>query len=297
MKNLFYTNTKLIGLLGHPIKQSYSPFIHNVAFQFKNIDYIYLPFDVVTDELEIALKGAVTLGMNGLNVTIPHKVKIIDFLDDLSEESSMIGAVNTITIEQGSLKGYNTDVHGILETLSQFKDEINGEQVTIIGAGGGARASIFTLIRYFKPKEINIINRTLQRAETLQVYFYDKMRYDNIKSAELFPPDLVETFKSSKLIINASPIGMFPAIEDSPTNLDESFHKDQIVFDYARLDLSITYEKQYKSWSIAPYLQIYNIGNRSNVWFAEYEFNNGLPKVQPQYMFPILPTIGVTFTF
>ena len=231
MKNSFYTNTKLIGLLGHPIKQSYSPFIHNVAFQFKNIDYIYLPFDVVTDELEIALKGAVTLGMNGLNVTIPHKVKIIDFLDDLSEESSMIGAVNTITIEQGSLKGYNTDVHGILETLSQFKDEINGEQVTIIGAGGGARASIFTLIRYFKPKEINIINRTLQRAETLQVYFYDKMRYDNIKSAELFPPDLVETFKSSKLIINASPIGMFPAIEDSPTNLEESFHKDQIVFD------------------------------------------------------------------
>lgn len=231
MKNSFYTNTKLIGLLGHPIKQSYSPFIHNVAFQFKNIDYIYLPFDVVTDELEIALKGAVTLGMNGLNVTIPHKVKIIDFLDDLSEESSMIGAVNTITIEQGSLKGYNTDVHGILETLSQFKDEINGEQVTVIGAGGGARASIFTLIRYFKPKEINIINRTLQRAETLQVYFYDKMRYDNIKSAELFPPDLVETFKSSKLIINASPIGMFPAIEDSPTNLEESFHKDQIVFD------------------------------------------------------------------
>jgi len=231
MKDSFYTNTKLIGLLGHPIKQSYSPFIHNVAFQFINLDYIYLPFDVVSDELEIALKGAVTLGMNGLNVTIPHKVKIIEYLDDLSEESSMIGAVNTITIEQGSLKGYNTDVHGILETLTQFKDEINGEKVTVIGAGGGARASIFTLIRYFKPKEINIINRTLQRAETLQVYFYDKMRYENLISAELFPPDLVETFNSSKLIINASPIGMYPAIEDSPTNLEESFHKDQIVFD------------------------------------------------------------------
>ncbi|UCH65371.1 MAG: shikimate dehydrogenase [Ignavibacterium sp.] len=231
MKNSFYTNTKLIGLLGHPIKQSYSPFIHNIAFQFRELDYIYLPFDVVTDDLENALNGIVALGMNGLNVTIPHKVKIIDYLDDLSEESSMIGAVNTITIEQGSLKGYNTDVHGILATLNQFKNEIIGEKVSIIGAGGGARASIFTLIRYFKPKEINIINRTLQRAETLQVYFYDKMRFEHLNSAELFPPDLIETLNSSKLIINASSVGMYPVTEDSPINLEEAFHKDQIVFD------------------------------------------------------------------
>jgi shikimate dehydrogenase len=231
MKNSFYTNTKLIGLLGHPIKQSYSPFIHNIAFQFRELDYIYLPFDVVTDDLENVLNGVIALGMNGLNVTIPHKVKIIDYLDDLSEESSMIGAVNTITIEQGSLKGYNTDVHGILATLNKFKDEITGEKVSVIGAGGGARASIFALIRYFKPKEINIINRTLQRAETLQVYFYDKMRYENLKSAELFPPDLIETLSSSKLIINTSSVGMYPVIDDSPINLEESFNKDQIVFD------------------------------------------------------------------
>jgi shikimate dehydrogenase len=231
MQDSFYTNTKVIGLLGHPIKQSYSPFIHNVAFKLKDIDYIYLPFDVVTDDLENALNGIVALGMNGLNVTIPHKVKIIEFLDDLSEESSMIGAVNTITIEQGSLKGFNTDVHGILETLNQFKDEIIGGKVSIIGAGGGARASIFTLIRYFKPSEINIINRTLQRAETLQVYFYDKMRYENLKSAELFPPDLVETLNTSKLIINTSPVGMYPVTDDLPINLEESFNKDQIVFD------------------------------------------------------------------
>ena len=231
MKDSFYTNTKLLGLLGHPVKHSYSPFIHNVAYQIKNIDYIYLPFDVVADELENALRGCVALGMNGLNVTIPHKVKIIDYLDELSEESSMIGAVNTITIEQGFLKGYNTDVHGILETLSQFKNEIIGKKVCVIGAGGGARASIFTLIRYFKPKEIYILNRTVQRAETLQVYFSEKMRYDNFKLAELFPPDLVETFHSSNLIINASPIGMSPAIEESPIVIEESFHENQIVFD------------------------------------------------------------------
>jgi shikimate dehydrogenase len=231
MKNSFYTNTKLIGLIGHPIKQSYSPFIHNVAAQFKNIDNIYLPFDVVADNLEIALKGVVALGISGLNVTIPHKEKIIKYLDELSEEAAMIGAVNTIVNEHGKLKGYNTDISGILESLTGFKDLITGSKVCVIGAGGGARAVIYTLIRYFKPERITIINRTIQRADTLHSYFSEKMRFDNLKTADLFPPDLIETFNSSKLIVNSTPVGMFPDVDDSPTNLKESFHKDQLVFD------------------------------------------------------------------
>ena len=121
MKDSFFANTKVVGLIGHPIKQSYSPFINNVAFQFKNIDYIYLPFDVTSDDLEIAIKAVIALGLYGLNVTIPHKEKIIEYLDELSEDASMIGAVNTITNDNGKLKGFNTDVQGILATLSSFK--------------------------------------------------------------------------------------------------------------------------------------------------------------------------------
>jgi shikimate dehydrogenase len=231
MQNSFYANTKLIGLIGHPIKHSYSPFIHNVATQLKSIDYIYLPFDVVSDNLGNALKGVVALGINGLNVTIPHKEKIIKYLDELSEEASMIGAVNTVVNEHGKLKGYNTDIHGIIESLSEYKDEITGAEVSVIGAGGGARAVIYTLIRYFKPEQINIINRTIQRADSLQNYFTEKMRYDNFKTKDLFPPELTDTFNNSKLIINSTPIGMFPHSDDTPTNLSESFHKGQIVFD------------------------------------------------------------------
>ena len=231
MKNSFYTNTKLIGLIGHPIKQSYSPFIHNIAAQFKNVDYIYLPFDVVADNLENALKGVVALGISGLNVTIPHKEKIIKYLDDLSEEAAMIGAVNTIVNVHGKLKGYNTDINGILESLMEFKDLITGSKVSVIGAGGGARAVIYTLIRHFKPEQITIINRTIQRADTLHNYFSEKMRFDNLKTADLFPPELVETFHSSKLIVNSTSVGMFPDVDDCPTNLKESFHKDQLVFD------------------------------------------------------------------
>ena len=231
MQNSFYSNTKLIGLIGHPIKQSYSPFIHNVAAQLKNIDYIYLPFDVVSDNLENALKGVVALGVRGLSATIPHKEKIIKYLDELSEDAAMIGAVNTIVNEHGKLKGYNTDINGLLESFMEFKDFITGSKVCVIGAGGGARAVIYTLIRYFKPEQITIINRTIQRADTLHSYFSEKMRFHNFKTADLFPPDLIETFHSSKLIINSTPVGMFPDVGDSPTELMESFHKDQLVFD------------------------------------------------------------------
>ncbi|NNG27339.1 MAG: shikimate dehydrogenase [Ignavibacteriaceae bacterium] len=231
MKDSFHTNTKIIGLLGHPIKHSYSPFVQNVAFEFEKMDYIYLAFDVPPANLKSALSGVLALGMKGLNVTLPHKEKIVRHLDELSEEATTIGAVNTIVNDQGKLIGYNTDVTGIIETLAPFKERINGSIVTVLGAGGGARAAIYALIRHFKPERINLVNRTVQRADSIQNYFSTKMRYDGFKTMDLFPPDIVDTLQSSRLIINATSIGMFPAMDDTITDLKESFNSSQIVFD------------------------------------------------------------------
>ncbi len=231
MKDSFHANTKIIGLLGHPIKHSYSPFVQNVAFEFGKLDYIYLAFDVPSANLENALNGVLALGMKGLNVTLPHKEKIIRYLDELSEEAGTIGAVNTIVNDQGKLIGYNTDVAGIIETLTPFKKQISGSTVTVLGAGGGARAAIYALIRHFKPEQINLINRTVQRADSIQNYFSTKMRYDGFKTMDLFPPDIVETLRSSSLIINATTIGMYPEMDDTITDLEESFSSSQIVFD------------------------------------------------------------------
>lgn len=231
MKNSFHLNTKIIGLLGHPIKHTYSPFIHNIAIELKNLDYIYLPFDVPTANLKNALKGMLALGIKGFNVTIPHKENIIQYLADVSEEASIIGSVNTIVNDLGKIKGFNTDVNGVLETLLPYRDEINGNDVSIVGAGGAARAVIYTLVRHFKPKNIFLINRTEQRAEALRKYFYEKMKFEGFRAFELFPPDLVEIFKDSKLIVNATSIGMFPDVDDSITSLEDSFYPGQIVFD------------------------------------------------------------------
>ena len=231
MKNSVHLNTKILGLIGHPLKHSYSPFIHNIAIDLKEIDYIYLPFDIPASNLKNAVRGMIALGIRGFNVTIPHKENIIQFMSNVSEEASIIGAVNTVVNELGKLSGYNTDVNGILETLNPFKEEIFGNEISIIGAGGASRAVIYTLIRYFKPSKIFLVNRTEQRADSLKNYFQDKMKYNSFKTKELFPPDLVEVFRSSKLIVNATSVGMYPDVDDSITMLADSFAKGQIVFD------------------------------------------------------------------
>lgn len=231
MRNSFYENTEILGLIGQPVKQSYSPFIHNVAIELTKLNYIYLPFNVPSSNLADALKGMNALGIKGFNVTIPHKVKILDFINNLSDEAADTGAVNTVVNDHGKLIGYNTDVYGVIETLLPYKDEINGNKVTVIGSGGGARSAIYVLIRYFKPSKIHLVNRTEQRAESLRVYFRDKMKFDSFKTHEFFPPDLVDVFNKSKLIINATPVGMFPDVDDNITTIPESFNKNQIVFD------------------------------------------------------------------
>lgn len=231
VQNKFNQNTKIIGVIGHPIKHSFSPLMHNISFELSGLNYLYLPFDVPPAILKDSLKGMVALGIKGFNVTIPLKEKVLPLLKDVSEEANIIGAVNTIVNEEGTLKGYNTDVYGVVETLLPFKDELSNSKVSIIGAGGAARSVIYALIRNFNVAQISIINRTEQIAESLKDYFSTKMLFNEIKSFPLVPPDLIEVFRDSKLIVNTTSMGMFPEVDDSATTIKESFMKGQIVFD------------------------------------------------------------------
>ncbi len=227
----FDNNKTLVGVIGHPIKHSHSPFMHNNSFGLGKLDYIYLPFDILASNLEDALKGMVALGIKGFNVTLPYKEKIMDFLNENSEEANVIGAVNTIVNENGTLKGFNTDVDGIYSVLEPHKKMLENSIVSVIGAGGAARATIYSLIRNFKPKKINIINRTEEKAESLHEYFAAKMLFEQIEAFELIPPDIVELLNTSDLIVNATSIGMLPDEDDAPTTIADSFHKDQLIFD------------------------------------------------------------------
>ncbi len=138
------------------------------------LDYVYLPFDIASANLKDALKGMVALSIKGFNVTVPHKERIVEYLDELSDSAKIVNAVNTVVNENGKLYGYNTDVNGIIETLDTYRDEIAGETVSVFGAGGAARAVIYTLINNFNVKKINIINRTVEKAESLKRLFLFK---------------------------------------------------------------------------------------------------------------------------
>ncbi len=231
MRNLFYQNTGVLCLIGHPVKHSYSPFIHNIAVNLTGLDYIYLPFDITQDNLKPALKGFLSLGIKGFNVTLPYKETIMPHLQSISEEANAVGSVNTVVNDMGKLIGYNTDVHGVVETLLPYKDDISGAEISVIGAGGASRSVIYAIIKYFKPAKIHLINRSEQRAESLKIYFSEKMKFDEIETHELFPPDLLPVLNNSTLIVNTTPIGMSPDEDDSPINNPKIFVPGQIVFD------------------------------------------------------------------
>ena len=231
MRNSFYSDIELVGLLGYPIKQSYSPFIQNVAAELTGTKIIYLPFEVHSSNLKDAVKGMIALGIRGFNVTVPHKVKVLDYINKLSEEATVIGAVNTVVNDLGKLTGYNTDVHGVKVSLEPYKSEINGNEVTIIGSGGSARAVIYTLIRNFKPKKIYLLNRTEEHAESLKQHFKNKMRFDSLSTRVLLQPNSFDAFSDSALVVNATPVGMYPNMEDNIINSAKVFTKNQIVFD------------------------------------------------------------------
>ncbi|MCC6549321.1 MAG: shikimate dehydrogenase [Ignavibacteriaceae bacterium] len=231
MKNALHTHTELLGLIGHPIKHTFSPMMHNVASQLLDADYLYLPFDISPAELKEGISGLKALGFKGFNVTVPHKEAIFPFLDAVSEEAVVIGAVNCVVNNSGALQGYNTDAFGVQYALDPFREEITGSPVMIFGAGGASRAAVYALIRHYRPSVIHIVNRTVQRAEQIAHHFKQQMHYEGIETSESAPFDTDAIMRGCKLIINTTSLGMTPLTTDSPVSSSEGFTRDQIVFD------------------------------------------------------------------
>jgi shikimate dehydrogenase len=138
--------TSIFGIFGHPVEHSFSPGMHNAAFAAIGLDGCYVPFAVHPDDLGNAVKAIVPLGLCGLNITVPHKEKVIPFLDDLAYDARLIGAVNTIEVRDEKLIGHNTDGKGFLRSLREetgFRPK--GKTFLMVGSGGAARAVCFEL--------------------------------------------------------------------------------------------------------------------------------------------------------
>lgn len=191
--------TKITGILGYPVEHTLSPAMHNAAFKALGLDYCYVPFLVHPDYLKDAVKAIRALNLCGVNVTIPHKEKVMPLLDGINEEASFIGAVNTIVNSEGRLIGYNTDGKGFMQSLIESGISVEGKDILIIGAGGASRAISYYLSQ--KTKTLYLYNRNKNRAEKL-VQDLKKIR-NNISLIED-----ISSIERYHIIINATPLGL-----------------------------------------------------------------------------------------
>lgn len=199
---------RYLGIIGDPIEHSLSPVMHQSALEAQQLDYIYLPFRITSERLRDALDGFKSLGFVGLNVTLPHKVDVISYLDKLSQEAELVGAVNTLHLENDRWVGYNTDGLGFFRSL-QEDGGVNpvGSRILIIGAGGAARAVAIQL-GLTQAQEVIIANRDPQKAERLARELQGKLPHVSYQAMDLHPTTVAAAMQKVEIIVNATPIGM-----------------------------------------------------------------------------------------
>jgi shikimate dehydrogenase len=207
------TKTELFAVIGNPIEHSKSPLIHNVALGEAGINAIYMAFKV--KNVKRAIEAMKEFGIKGYSVTIPHKLEVMEYLDEIDPLAKKIGAVNTVNNFNGKLFGYNTDCLGAINALKN-KSSLEGKKVAVLGAGGAARAIVAGLEK--EKAKVIIYNRNIEHVKKLAEEF--NCSYEELKN---YSGDF-------DILINATPVGMFPNTDESPIE-KEKIKEGQIVFD------------------------------------------------------------------
>lgn len=218
-------STKVVGLIGEPVEHSFSPPMHNAAFKKLGMDYVYVPFNVSPDNLKSAIGGADSLNIQGLNVTIPHKINVMGYLKELDPIAELIGAVNTIDFK--NLKGYNTDGIGCIRAIEEIIS-VKDKKVVVAGAGGASRAIVFYLAKY-GAEEISILNRNVNKADKLANDLLSSNLISNVSAGDI--SNIADSIKDADILIDTTPIGMHPNCDVEPIVKAADIHEDLVVND------------------------------------------------------------------
>jgi len=208
-------HTKLVGLMAWPIGHTLSPAMHNAAFDALGLNWRYVPLPVRPAQVEAAVRGLVALGFRGCNVTVPHKQAVIPCLDAIAPDAAAFGAVNTIIVERNedgtaSVKGDNTDYQGFVGSLRSGGFEPEGKRVVVVGAGGGARAVVFGLLRA-GADEVLVSDLVPEQAQALVTGLADA----RLRTLPATTEALIESARAADLLVNATPVGMSPKVDAS----------------------------------------------------------------------------------
>jgi shikimate dehydrogenase len=222
--------TQLIGLIGWPVSHSFSPAMHNAAAESLGLNWAYVPLPVAPENVATAVSSLSSLGIRGINVTVPHKQAVLPLLDEVKPGAQAIGAVNTIVVgENGRLSGHNTDWSGFLADLQTHGISVAGQDCLLLGAGGSARAVAYGLAK--SGARVHILARRVAQAEALIADLRPYLPQAHLSSQP--PSHLAEISATlhTPLIINATPLGMTPNEYSTPWPLDIAFPTEAIVYD------------------------------------------------------------------
>jgi shikimate dehydrogenase len=190
MNMIINGKTRVCAIIGDPVEHSLSPVMHNAAFKELGLNVVYVAFNVTRNGLEDAISGARSLGLLGLNVTMPHKSAVINYLDETDSAAKAIGAVNTILNERGKLTGYNTDGKGAMIALQE--NGVDPDETKLV-----------------------ILNRTPQKAEQL-AELLNKQFGNKVKGTTLSAEVLKKELETADILVNATSVGMNPDVNSSP---------------------------------------------------------------------------------
>ncbi|MFT5196337.1 MAG: shikimate dehydrogenase [Cellvibrionaceae bacterium] len=228
--------TQLIGLLGWPVSHTKSPILHNAVAQAHSLNFAYLPLAVHPDAVEAAVRGLPALGFLGVNVTVPHKQVVMPLLDVIDPAAQAIGAVNTILFSPRPEGGYppksagfNTDWIGFQQDLAQHNVPIRGRDCVVLGAGGSARAVVYTLLK----AEANVF-LCARRPEQAQTLIADmRVHFPQAQISATTFDQIGDTLAQvvAPLIVNTTPIGMHPNVDESIWPDDRPFPVGSFVYD------------------------------------------------------------------
>jgi shikimate dehydrogenase len=216
--------THVCAVLGDPIEHSLSPVMHNAAFQHLKLNFVFLAFRVTSDHVENALRGVRALGIRGLNVTMPHKNTVTEFLDDADAAVRFLRTANTILNQDGRLRGFNTDGVGAVKALKNNGVNLAGKKVLLLGAGGASKAIAFSLAR--EVAEICVLNRDAAKARELASVLEPCGK--KIEGNELTLERIAQELPDTDVLINATSVGMSP-----------NAHQSLIRPEWLRADLSV----------------------------------------------------------
>ncbi len=224
-------STKVLGLIGDPVSGSLSPRLQNWAIDRLGLDYRYFAFSVREGAVKEAIIGAKKLGLKGLNVTVPHKKTVVEYMDSLSRAAKVTGAINTIMFNRGEeVDGDNTDWKGFLKSLELHEFDPEGKICLVFGAGGAAAGVVYGLVRR-GARKIVIVNRTEEKGVELVRKVEGLSPGVNLEVHPLSGSDIQKKVDRSDLVINATSVGMESMEGETIWGDVRSFHSGQLVYD------------------------------------------------------------------